>query len=136
MRVSKEQREALRDVIVDMDNEHCGYALIGADDIEEPCDLPTEGLRWYDHCSHEPMLGAACWHHMDEGGRLIGALVSDLDDAEQRAERAEAELAALRERVRHRAWAFDVPGKRAYAAGLRDLLDDDTTGAASGEGEK
>lgn len=64
-----------------------------------------------------------------------GRVLDDLNDAEQRAERAEAELAALRERVTDRAWAFDAMGKHAHAEGLMDLLDDDTTGAASGEGE-
>lgn len=77
------------------DTERCGYAVIDENGDEQPCDRPAAGWRWYQDCSHEDCLEAACSIHENVGGNRLHA--------------AEAEVTRLRETVGAlpRAWARD-----------------------------
>ena len=56
----------------------CGYAILDPDGIEEPCDRPATGWRWYqDVGEHEDMLDVACDHHENEGGRRMARLAAE-----------------------------------------------------------
>lgn len=63
----------------------CGYAVTDAEGIEEPCDRPTTGWRWYQDCGHEDMLDVACDWHENEGGRRLA-------EAEAKVARVEAAI--------------------------------------------
>lgn len=52
--------------------ERCGFTIVDADGIEQPCDRPATGHRWYQDCGeHEDLLDVACDWHSNEGGRRI-----------------------------------------------------------------
>lgn len=58
--------------------ERCGYAILDADGIEEPCDRPATGWRWYqDVGDHEDLLDLACDHHQNEGGRRMARIAAE-----------------------------------------------------------
>lgn len=63
----------------------CGHTVLDEDGIEEPCDRPATGWRWYQDVEHEDALDVACEWHANEGGRRL--------------HEAEAEAATLREVV-------------------------------------
>jgi hypothetical protein len=86
----------------------CGYTVVDRDGIEQPCDRPATGWRWYQDVEHEDMLDVACDWHANIGGQRIVS-------AEERAVRAERELAELRERL------ASIDGKFLTQAVLRSM---------------
>lgn len=69
----------------------CGYAIVDRDGIEEPCDRPATGWRWYQDVDHEDALDVACAIHENEGGRRMASLIAERDAAAVARDNAQAE---------------------------------------------
>lgn len=64
-----------------LDERRCGYTVTDRDFIEQPCNRPATGWRWYQDCDHEDALDVACDFHANEGGQRIHDLEARLRDA-------------------------------------------------------
>jgi hypothetical protein len=53
--------------------ERCGHTVVDGEGIEQPCDRPATGWRWYQDVEHEDCLEPACEWHANEGGRRMHA---------------------------------------------------------------
>jgi hypothetical protein len=53
-----------------MTEQRCCY-IIDGEGMEQPCDRPATGWRWYQDVEHEDCLAVACSFHSNEGGRRM-----------------------------------------------------------------
>ena len=58
--------------------ERCGYAVTDAEGIEQPCDRPATGWRWYQDVGHQDCLLPACDWHANYGGDRMHAAEAEL----------------------------------------------------------
>lgn len=49
----------------------CGFTIIDSEGVEQPCERPCTGWRWYQGHFHEDTLERACILHENEGGRRM-----------------------------------------------------------------
>ncbi len=88
-------------------SEFCGHTIV-RDGIEEPCDRPAFGWRWYQDVPHEDCLEPACTIHENVGGNRL--------------HRAESEVARVRELVT--AWSQEGLGRTIPGTNWEDFWDD------------